>query len=485
MSAASETADAEVASSSVSTAGLRGNMGVLELIFTVVAYNGPVVVFLGFIPVAVLLGNGVGTPVTFLVCGVIVAMLAVGLLTMSARLKRPGGFYALITAGLGRVAGLGSGFAALTCYFVALLSAYALGGIALNTTVVDVFHGPDAPWWVWAGLMLVVTTVLGHFNINVSGRILTVFLVFELVLMIAYDISVLAKGGAHGIGFDSFTPDQIFSGSISVAFLFGMGLFGGFEATVIFRDEVRKPERTIPVATYGVVALLAGLYAVTAWCFINSYGAAAVMGAVDKNLVGASTSSIKEYTGQFAYDAATVMLFTSSFALALAAHNITARYVFNLGADGIFSRSFGQPHERHVSPHRASLALSVTALLVLGIFVAADVPEGDLYARLAGLYSYAFVILLVLVALATGVYLLRDRVHGKAVGPAVASLVAFVVLCVTLVLATVNFDLLTGATGTLKNVLIILIWGVTLGGGAFALYLKRNRAEVYNSIGRQ
>ncbi|WP_078616533.1 APC family permease [Streptomyces sp. 351MFTsu5.1] len=485
MSTASEAADAEVAMSSESTASLRGNMGVLELIFTVVAYNGPVVVFLGFIPVAILLGNGVGTPVAFLACGVIVAMLAVGLLTMSARLKRPGGFYALITAGLGRVVGLGSGFAALTCYFVALLSAYALGGIALNTVIVDIFHGPKVAWWAWAGLMLVVTSVLGHFNISFSSRVLTVFLACELLLMIAYDVSVFAKGGAHGIGFDSFTPHQIFSGSTSIAFLFGMGLFGGFEATVIFRDEVRKPERTIPVATYGVVALLASLYAVTAWCFINSYGAAAVMDAVNKDLVGASTNSIKEYTGQFAYDAATVMLFTSSFALALAAHNITARYVFNLGADGIFPRRFGRPHERHASPHRASFALSVTALLVLAVFVVADVPEADLYARLAGLYSYAFVILLVLVALAIGAYLLRDRVHGKAVGPAVASLVAFIVLCVTLVLATKNFTLLTGATGTTKDVLIIVIWGVTLAGTAWAFYLRRNRAEIYSSIGRQ
>ncbi|MGW3953950.1 APC family permease [Streptomyces sp. NPDC004752] len=486
MSTASEAAaGAEVASSGVHTASLRGNMGVLELIFTVVAFNGPVVVFLGFIPVAVLLGNGIGTPVVFLVCGVIVTMLAVGLVTMSARLKKPGGFYALITAGLGRGVGLSSGFTALTCYFVALLSAYALGGIALNTAIVEVFHGPEAPWWVWACLMLIVTSVLGHFNISFSSRVLTLFLACELLLMVAYNISVLAKGGAHGIGFDSFTPHQVFSGSIPIAFLFGMGLFGGFEATVIFRDEVRKPERTIPIATYGVVALLAVLYAVTAWCFINSYGAAAVMDVVNKKMVTASTDSIKQYTGQFAYDAATIMLFTSSFALALAAHNISARYMFNLGADGILPRRFGRAHERHVSPHRSSLALSVTALLVLAVFAITNAPEDELYARLAGLYSYVFVIMLVLVTLAIGVFLLRDRIHGKAVGPAVASLIAFAVLCVTLVLATQHFDLLTGATGTLKNILITFIWGVTLAGGGLAFYLKRNRSDVYNSIGRQ
>jgi amino acid transporter len=484
MRTASEPAGAGVTESGAAT-GLRGSMGVIELIFTVVAYNGPIVVFLGFIPVAVLLGNGVGTPVAFLVCGVIITMVAVGLIKMASRLDKPGGFYALITAGLGRVTGLSAGFTALTCYFVALISVYALGGIALSTVVQSLFHGPHITWWVWALVMLVIAGVLGYFNINFSAKVLTVFLACELLLMAAYDISVLAKGGAHGIGFASFTPHHIFSGSISTAFLFGIGLFGGFEATVIFRDEVRNPKRTIPRATYGVLALLAGMYSLTAWCFINSYGVSAVMSAVNSNLTGASTASIKQYTGQFAYDAATIMLFTSSFALVLAAHNITSRYMFNLGADGIFPRSLGVAHPRHVSPHRASIVLSVASLITLAVFIVAKVPEGDLYARLAGLYSYAFVMMLVLVSLAIGCYLLCDRVHGKAVGPAVAALVAFAVLCVTLVLATQDFTVLTGATGAVETILLVVIWGITIVGAVAAVVLRRRRPEVYARIGRQ
>jgi amino acid transporter len=485
MSAANKAAAVENGLSDAGGTGLRGSMSTIELIFTVVAYNGPVVVFLGFIPAAVLLGNGVGTPVTFLVCGLVTTMVAVGLITMAKRLNKPGGFYALITAGLGRITGLGAGFTALTCYFMALISVYALGGIALDSAVQNLLHGPHINWWVWALLLLVAAGVLGYFNINFSAKLLTLFLVCELVLMVAYDLAVLVEGGAHGIGFDSFTPHQVFSGSISIAFLFGIGLFGGFEATVIFRDEVRNPERTIPRATYGVVALLAGLYALTAWCFINSYGPNAVMGAVSGDLTGASTNSIKHYTGQIAYDAATIMLFTSSFALILAAHNITSRYIFNLAADGIFPRTLGDAHPRHVSPHRASIVLSLTTLLTLVVFVLAGVREADLYTRLAGLYSYAFVMLLVLVALAIGVYLLRDRVHGPATGAAVSSLIAFAVLCGTLVLATKNFTLLTGATGTAEAVLLALIWGVTISGVLLAVVVRRKRPEVYAHIGRQ
>ncbi|MBB6627597.1 APC family permease [Nocardioides sp. KIGAM211] len=462
---------------------LRGNMGILELIFTVVAYNGPVVVFLGFIPAAILLGNGVGTPVTILLCGVVVTMVAVGLLKMTARLSRPGGFYALITSGLGRVPGLGAGFTALTCYFVALISVYALGGIAFDSMVQSLLNGPEVAWWVYALFMLVAASALGYFNISFSAKVLTAFLGCELVLMAAYDVSVLAQGGASGIGFDSFTWAQFNTGSVSIGFLFAIGLFGGFEATVIFRDEVKNPLRTIPAATYGVIALLAFMYAMTAWCFINAYGAAAIMDVVTNDLAGSASASVQDYTGQFAYDVATIMLFTSSFALVLAAHNITSRYMFNLAADGIFPKALGEAHVRHVSPHRASVVLSVVSLFTVVVLAVVGVDTATIYARLAGLYSYAFLMLLVFVSLAIGVYLLRGT--DRAIGSAVSALVACVILAATLIFATINFDLLTGATGTGKTVLLVIIWGVSVIGAVVAVGLRSARPDVYARIGRQ
>jgi amino acid transporter len=465
--------------------GLSGHMGVIELIFTVVAYNGPIVVFLGFLPVMILIGNGVGTPVAILACGVIVLMVAVGLIKMASRLDRPGGFYALITAGLGRVVGLGAGFAALTCYFFALISVYALGGIAMDGVVETLLNGPHVAWWVWALGMLVIAGALGYFNINLSAKVLTVFLFAELLLMAAYDVSVIFQGGAHGIHFDSFTPDQVRSGSLAIAFLFGIGLFGGFEATVIFRDEVKDPKRTIPRATYGVIALLAGMYSITSWCLINGYGANAVMAAVENNLVGLSTDSIKQYTGNFAYDLATIMLFTSSFALVLASHNITSRYIFNMAADGIFPKKLGEPHERHVSPHRASILLSVLSLVAIFVVVGTGMSNGTIYARLAGLFSYAFLMLLVAVAAAVGVFLLRDRANGPAMGAAISAFVACVIFAWVLLYATNHFDLLTGATGSGKSLLLAIIWGVTAFGVVLALVLKSQKPEIYARIGRQ
>lgn len=464
---------------------LKGNMGVIELIFTVLAYNGPVVLFLGFIPVAILLGNGVGTPVAFIVCGAVIALVAYGIIVMSARLDRPGGFYALITAGLGRVAGLSAGFTALTCYFIVLLAVYALGGIALNTVVRTLFHGPDITWWVWALVMLVAAAVLGYFNISFSAKVLTAFLACELLLMVVYNVAVWVRGGAHGIGLDSFAPSQITSGSVAIALVFGIGLFGGFEATVIFRDELKNPQRTIPVATYAVVALMTILYGVTTWSFINAYGAKVVVDILNTNLSDAAAASIKDYVGDVAFDAATIMLFTSSFALVLSAHNITARYLFNLGSDGILPRSLGSAHPKHVSPHRASIVLSLISFAVLAASAIANVSSADLYARFAGLYGYAYLILLTLVALAAGVYLIKDRACGRAIAPAACSWLGFIVMCITLMLASAHFEVLTFATGTTNIVLLVIIWGITAFGAALALVLRRRKPDVYARIGRQ
>lgn len=464
---------------------LQGNIGFFNLVFTVLAYNGPMVVFLGFIPVTILLGNGVGTPVMYLFCGVIAALFAAGLVAMGLRLPKPGGFYAFVSAGLGKIPGLGTGFAAMVCYYAANLSAYALGGVATDSLVHGALGGPSLPWWLYAGAMFVIVAVLGYLNINFSARLLTVFLALELLLLVIYDISVIVQGGAHGLGFDSFKPSNIFSGSIAVGFIFGIGLYGGFEATIIFRDEVKRPRRTVPRATYAVVGTLAVLYSLTAWVFINSYGADAIMAVLNKNLVAASSESVKHYTGNVAYFAVSVLLITSSFALVLASHNITSRYLYNLSADGVLSKGLSRVHERHGSPHRASIAVSIASLAGLVIFAVAQIDGDTAYARLSGVYSYCFVILLVVAALAITVFLVRDTTaKKKATWQAIGTAISLVFLAVALVLSTINFDLLAGTEGWLTWLVLGVIYGLIAVGVILAAVYRTRRPEVYARIGR-
>ncbi|UVF76396.1 APC family permease [Gordonia mangrovi] len=481
---ASATAETD-STATTSPAGLTGNLGVPHLVFTVMAFQAPVVAFMAYIPVMIATGNGVGSPAAILVAGVVLALFAVGLIAMSRSMSNPGGFYAYITAGLGREAGLGASFIALICYFFTLVGIYALLGVSLESLCRDLFHGPDITWWVWTAIVFVIVTALGHFRMDVSAKVLSVFLILELVLISAYDIAVIARNGTSAFSLDSFAPDNVFSGSLGLALMMGVGLFGGFEATLIFREEVKRPERTIPRATFLVIAIVAIFFAFTTMLFINAGGAEAVLasaGATD-----ASMASIQDNLGSVAVDIATVLLVTSSFAVLLAAHNITARYLFSLGTDAIIPRTAGLAHPKHGSPHVASAITSVAVLVVLVPFVLADGDPNMFYARFVGVYSYSLLALLFLTSLAVPVYLIRRRDHPgvNRWNSIVCPVLAVIPLAIVVVFATKNFSLLVGASAVISDTMLAAIYLLFVFGVVLALIYRRRRPEVYAQIGRQ
>jgi amino acid transporter len=465
---------------------LRGSLGVPHLLFTVLAFNAPLAVVVGFVPVVIGSGNGLGAPVAYIAAGAIVALFAAGFTAMSRHLPNPGGFYAYITAGLGRTVGLGASFLALPCYYFMLVGSYAYGGIVLESLVRDTFHGPDITWWVWVLVLQVITGVLGYLKLDLSARILSVLLVCEVIMVLVYDAAVVFRGGAHGLSGESFTPSHILSGSVGIALLFGITCFGGFEATTIFREEVRDPDRTIPRATYLVVGLVTVLYGGGAWIIIQAWGPDKVIGAVATDPTGSFMTSLQTYVGTAAVDIVIVLLNTSIFAAILSAHNITGRYVYNLSVDRILPRAVSVVHGRHGSPHRASLTISIAALVGMVPFVIAKADPALLYARLVGIYGYALIFLLLVTAVAVMVYLNRHRPEGASVWHrSISPVLALLGLAVSAWLATTNFDLLIAGSEVMANVIIGALAVIAITGMVAAQIFRRSRPDTYARIGRQ
>lgn len=192
---------------------LRGNLGTLGLFFSMLAYNAPLVVVIGVIPIMVMLGNGIGTPMLFILAGLVLAAFANGIIRISKALHRPGAFYAFITAGLGREAGLGSGFMMLAAYFCLSVGTIVYGGIVLGSLVTDTLHGPEAPWYVWAAVFWAATAVLGYFRIDLSAKVMTVVLAAEMAVVAVYDLGVLGHGGGPSdLSAAPFDPANLFQG---------------------------------------------------------------------------------------------------------------------------------------------------------------------------------------------------------------------------------------------------------------------------------
>lgn len=466
---------------------LSGKLGGLQFYFSVMSYNAPMVVVIGVVPVMVARGTGIGTPISFVMAGIVLACFAVGFTMMSRILPRPGGFYSMITAGLGRSIGLGSGLLALLGYFCAYAGTFAFGGLAMDNLVDTTLNGPQLPWYGWGSVFWVVCAILGYVRVDVSANVLTVILILGLLTIAVYDVLVLIKGGAGGAGISlgPLGPAHWFDGSFSMGILLALGMYGGFEVAVLFREELDNPDRTIPRVTYGVIVLAMATYALSSFLFINSVGTPNVVAAARADPTAAMTRSLEASGGRILAETATVIAIISTFAVVLAAHNITARYMFNLSADKILPSRLSGVHHRHGSPHAASLVTSAAVLALGGVVVASHLTAVTFYTAMLGITSFVISVVIFIASLAVPIYLHQHARRDGVWRTKICPILAILGLGSGLVLAIVNFPALVGGSTTLALALMVLILGLFLLGATLARVYRRVRPEIYMNIGRR
>ncbi len=465
---------------------LAGTMTTFDIVFTVLAFNAPLAVFIGYLTVIIGYANGLGAPSIYFGAGLLVFIFAAGFTTMSKHLPNPGAFYAYVTAGLGKPLGLGAAFLAIASYVFLYVSSFIFGGTSLSSLVTEVFNGPHISWWVFNIVLIAIVAVLGYFRITLSARILTVAMVLEIIVIVIYNTVVFAQGGSEGFTSASVNPDFVFSGSLGLAALFGIGMFSGFEATAIFREEARDPEKTIPRATYIMIGVITALYSITSYALIVGVGPSKVVASAAADPVGTAVGSIDVYLGSVAKDIAVVLLCSSVFAAILAMHNITARYLFSMGRDGVFHRALGKVHRTHGSPYVASAATTGIAVVFLIGLLISKADNLTVYARLAGIALYALIMLLILTSAAIAAYFWARPGHGFGKWKTLYSpIIAGIGFVGALVLATQNASFLVGGSKPAATALIVFFFATIVVGAVYALALKRTRPDVYGRIGRQ
>lgn len=465
---------------------LDGNLGTLGLFFSIMSFNAPLVVVMGVIPIMVAVGNGIGTPILFVFGGLIVAAFATSFLRMSDVLQRPGAFYAYVTAGLGKQIGLGAGFTMLLAYFACAAGYLPFAGNVLGSLVSETFHGPELPWYIWAFAFWAIVAVVGYLRIDFSAKVTAVILMGELIVVLIYDLAVFTRGGADGLSGAPFAPAHWFDGSFAIGLLLACGMFGGYEVTVLFRDEVRNPERTIPRAAYGLIACAVLLYAGTSWLFINAVGVDNAVSVTTTDATGAMDATIATFGGQYLLHVATVLVATSALAVIVCAHNVGARYLFNLSADGVIPRALSKVHPRHGSPYRASLAMSAAALAVNAAVVLLHIDSMAFYAAILGVAALSGISVQFITAVAIPTYLTRTGKHrGHVLKSIVSPVFAAIGFGVIVTLSVANFPVLTGGSQTMSNLLLVFVLAFFVSGVLLAFWLRSRRPEVYQKIGRQ
>ncbi|OBK73892.1 APC family permease [Mycobacterium sp. 1164985.4] len=438
---------------------LRGNLGVPAIVFMVVAAAAPLGVIGGVVPLGLASGNGAGFPATFVAATIVLLFFAVGFTALTPYVEEAGAFFSYVRKALGFPVGIGIAFVALLSYVALEAGVYGLLGPA-GVSVVELFGGPTVPWWLFAAVAFVVTTYLGYRNIELSSRVLAVLLTAEIAIVLVLDLVIVVRGGDHGLSSGIVNPNAIFSGSLGIGLLFALISYVGFEATAIFRDEARTPERTIPRATYAALILIGVFYAVTSWALISGWG--------DEQAITQATEAggtfladtAQRYIGLVGSDIITVLYFTSLFACILAFHNVASRYVFALSQRDVLPASLSYPHTKHGSPHQASLWISgvVAVSIALAVVFKLD-PAAQFYTWFAGTTTVGFVVLLIATSVSVLVFFARDRRGHSQWRVRIAPALGLVGLTAALVLILANLRDLVGGSSILAWIVIGLLVG--------------------------
>ncbi|WP_329213826.1 APC family permease [Streptomyces sp. NBC_01485] len=447
---------------------LSGSIGVGSLVFMVLAGAAPLTVAAVSTPLGILVGNGSGYPFAYIAAAVILAFFAVGFVAMTPHVREAGAFYSYVTRGLGRRVGVGAGLLALLTYTANLVGVLGFIGLAI-TNVLDRYGMSAGPWWLWTAVVIALVGVLGHQRIDLSGKVLGLLLVAEVAIVVVLDLAIFFKGGPHGYSTGIVDPGAIVSGSPALGLMFAIGGFVGFEATAIYRDEARDPQRTVPRATYLALALVGGFYAVTGWLLVTAWGDGEVVGRAAKDPSTLLADTAQNYLGTVAADVINVLIVTSLLACALSLHNVLARYYFNLGNTQVMPARLGKPHHRLGSPSTASLLQSVICAVAITICALAGLdPVVQIATWFTGIMAVGIVMLMLLTCCAVLVFFRRNKVDTRVWQTLLAPALGVAGLGIVMVVMVQNLPLLMGGSDRLGVIAAVVLVVTPLAGIALA-----------------
>jgi len=462
---------------------LSGSMGTIALMLTVLAFSAPMAVVEGFIPYTIYFG-GPGATFAFALTTVVLLLFAVGYIAMTRHIPKPGNFYAFISAGLGRATGLGSAFLATTGYICILGGNHVYFGVATSELITS-FGGPHTPWLLWSFIGWATVTILGHFHIELSARILMIAMTIEVLVVLIFNAFVIGQGGAEGLSAEPLTLHAFTQGNIAVTLVFTILVFLGFEATALFRDEVRNPNHTVPRATYSAIVFIGILYVLACYAMTMAYGSQAWEVAKENPI-----KMFPQAIGLFVHPAFEQLVFfsviISIFAANLSIHNVSSRYIMNLAADRALPEILAAVHIRHISPYMGSAAAGIFALALVLISYLSKIDATAYYAIIMGIGAIAIIFTMGLVSFAVAGWFAKHGIPADTniLKVYIAPIIAGTVLIGTMIYTCLHLDILVGGEPGENNWINFVLLGVFLLGMGIATWFRHKHPQIYGNLGR-
>lgn len=457
----------------------KRRLNTAQIVFLVVAAAAPLAALIGNMPLGLSL-SGAGMPAAFLFTGFVLLCFAVGYAAISREIVSTGAFYTYVARGLGKTPAVMAAYVAIVSY-----NLYAIGlvaGIGYFSTVVLGQLGIKAPWELCSAVALAIVAILGYRSIDVSAKTLAFLMVAEIAILLVFDVAVLLHKGGAALPLAVWAPSNVLRLDIGAGLSFAVFSFVGFESAALYGEESANPTKSVPLATYASLALIATFYLFTVWCMIGAIGVANVKPFAAHEGAGLMFTLIGTYVGSTFASVTALFFITSVLAALLALHNAASRYMFALGRDRLLPARLASFHPRYHSPHVASAVQSAIDLVVVGGLALFGV---DPYLGIAtSTISAGTVGIIALQAIAAFAVVGYFRKRGSTRPWATMLLPAAggTGLLAALVLVLVNYPSVTVSSNPVVNFFPLVVLAAAVGGYFYAGYLRRTRPDAYGRL---
>jgi amino acid transporter len=466
--------------STSSAARQRHLLPTRTIVFLVIAAAAPLASMIGNLPIAIARGTGAGVPVAFLIAGAILIAFTTGYAFIGRRVVSTGAFYTYVAEGLGKELGVGAAYCAVISYAAFAFGLAAACGYFDEQVFVAV--GMKIDWTVCAAISVLLTGILNYRSMDASAKLLAVIIIVETLVLVVFDVTVIAARGMAAFPLASFAPSQWVAPGIGVSLMTAFTCFVGFESGALYTKEAADPVRSIPLASYISVVLIGSFYLVTAWIVIGALGPVQAKPTALAHGGTLILDLIKRYDGEAASDIAGILLCTSMLATYIAIHAAASRYVYALAREGLVPRLLARFDEQRGVPVAATLCISAaTVVCLVAIASTRTDPYAAIIPVLIGMGTLGIIALQAAAAVAILFYIVRRAREAGLIVLAAATCAAVGLLGALTTVAT-NFTLLSTVSTPFVGWLPIL-YVVTLAIGiAFAIWLRVARPRHFAEL---
>jgi amino acid transporter len=373
---------------------------------------------------------------SFLIAGVVSALLGYTVVKLGVRYPSSGGIIAYLMQGFGN--GRLVGIASWLGYAAAIVIVCSMVAVSFGSYATSLFVGDDAAgWWnnvftsavivAMAAINLVGSRIVDKAQTVIVLLLLAVFAVFIAVTIFEIDWDLLAFSGYPSLS-------KILS-SVALTFF----AFLGFSVITFAAGDLRDPARELPRAMYGALGITTLLYVLIALGVFGTLTVDEVIGYGETAIAEAARPALGD--AGFTIMAIAALLATSSSvnATLYASGGLTAM----LAQVGQFPTFFGRGSR--LGPHSGLLITSALVLLIANLV--------DLSA-IASVGSAISLVIFLLVGVAA--YRLREEIG------ALAAVVLAAIGLTGLVLVFFAVDTARNSPETFSAIIVITVLAVVL-----------------------